>query len=174
MLAHETACLHCRISCVCFKRSYTRDSGGTASVRSIGSLASFGWLAIHLLFLWCHGDHLVGALVLPGLRLTRRPPVDLACREADHHECLATASQARAPGSFFLSAGSNGSQCDLIRLFLHQLKVPYKAILKSAPVYAILIAHVGQNWGYYTLLTQMPKYMKDVLNYNLQEVFFNL
>ncbi|CAG0892873.1 unnamed protein product [Darwinula stevensoni] len=51
----------------------------------------------------------------------------------------------------------------------HRFKVPYKAILKSAPFYAILVAHVGQNWGYYTLLTQMPKYMKDVLGYNLQE-----
>ncbi|XP_028401386.1 sialin-like [Dendronephthya gigantea] len=46
-------------------------------------------------------------------------------------------------------------------------KVPWKSILLSTPVWAIVAAHFCQNWGYYTLLTTLPTYMKAVLGIEL-------
>ncbi len=46
-------------------------------------------------------------------------------------------------------------------------KVPWKAILTSVPVYAIACAHVAFNYGYYTLLTQLPLYMRKILGFDL-------
>lgn len=37
---------------------------------------------------------------------------------------------------------------------------PWKSILTSVPVWAIMAAHFSENWGFYTFLTQLPKYMK--------------
>lgn len=38
--------------------------------------------------------------------------------------------------------------------------VPWKRIFTSMPVWAIVVSHFGENWGFYTLLTQLPKYLK--------------
>ena len=37
---------------------------------------------------------------------------------------------------------------------------PWKAILTSPPVWAIVVSHFTDNWGFYTLLTQLPTFMK--------------
>lgn len=47
------------------------------------------------------------------------------------------------------------------------VKPPWRAIFTSHRVYAIAIAHFSYNWGYYTLLTQLPMYMRDILKYDL-------
>ncbi|CAG9768368.1 unnamed protein product [Ceutorhynchus assimilis] len=47
------------------------------------------------------------------------------------------------------------------------LSIPWKKILMSAPVWAIVISHFSENWGFYTLLTQLPKYLKDIHDYDL-------
>ena len=47
--------------------------------------------------------------------------------------------------------------------------IPYKAIFTSVPFYAILIAHCCQNWGFYTLLTELPTYMNKILHFNIRE-----
>ena len=49
-------------------------------------------------------------------------------------------------------------------------KIPLKAIFTSVPFYAILIAHCCQNWGFYTLLTEMPTYLKNILHFNIKTV----
>jgi len=49
---------------------------------------------------------------------------------------------------------------------------PWKEIVCSLPVWAIVVAHVCENWGFYTLLTQLPTYMKDTLNYRLEKAGF--
>jgi MFS transporter, ACS family, solute carrier family 17 (sodium-dependent inorganic phosphate cotransporter), other len=49
---------------------------------------------------------------------------------------------------------------------------PWKSILSSKPVYAIAVAHFSYTWGYYTLLTQLPAYMNDILNFDLQNSGF--
>ncbi|XP_014258795.1 sialin-like [Cimex lectularius] len=47
-----------------------------------------------------------------------------------------------------------------------KLNVPWKEIFKSWPVWAIVIAHTTENWGFYTLLTGLPTYMDDVFGYS--------
>ncbi|XP_031343540.1 vesicular glutamate transporter 1-like isoform X2 [Photinus pyralis] len=44
---------------------------------------------------------------------------------------------------------------------------PWKSIFMSVPVWAIIVAHFTDNWGFYTLLTQLPTFMKDTLNFDL-------
>ncbi|XP_055923202.1 putative inorganic phosphate cotransporter isoform X1 [Eupeodes corollae] len=46
--------------------------------------------------------------------------------------------------------------------------IPIKAILTSMPFYAILLAHMGHNYGYETLMTELPTYMKQVLKFSLK------
>ncbi|KAK4879138.1 hypothetical protein RN001_007284 [Aquatica leii] len=48
-----------------------------------------------------------------------------------------------------------------------KVKHPWKSILTSMPVWAIVVGHFSENWGFYTLLTQLPTFMKDVLQFNL-------
>jgi ACS family sodium-dependent inorganic phosphate cotransporter len=49
---------------------------------------------------------------------------------------------------------------------------PWKEILKSLPVWAIVVSHFSENWGFYTLLTQLPKFMKEILNFDLGRTGF--
>lgn len=37
---------------------------------------------------------------------------------------------------------------------------PWKEIFKSKPVYAISASHFAENWGFYTMLTQLPSFLK--------------
>ena len=48
-------------------------------------------------------------------------------------------------------------------------KTPWKAIFTSVPMWALIIVHCGQNWGYWTLITEMPTYMAAVLRYDIQQ-----
>ncbi|CAH1100744.1 unnamed protein product [Psylliodes chrysocephalus] len=47
------------------------------------------------------------------------------------------------------------------------LSVPWRAILSSKHVWAASIGVTCEIWGYYTLLTQLPKFMKYCLNFDL-------
>ena len=49
---------------------------------------------------------------------------------------------------------------------------PWKAMLTSKPVWAIIIAHFTENWGFYTLLTSLPMFLRDVLEYSLDAAGF--
>ncbi|KAH9396845.1 hypothetical protein TYRP_003144 [Tyrophagus putrescentiae] len=40
--------------------------------------------------------------------------------------------------------------------------VPWLSLLTSVPLWALTITHFGQNWGFYTLLTQMPRYFREL------------
>ncbi|XP_063991566.1 sialin [Diachasmimorpha longicaudata] len=53
-----------------------------------------------------------------------------------------------------------------------QVKHPWGEILKSPPVWAIVSAHFSENWGFYTMLTQLPTFMSDVLNFKLEKTGF--
>ncbi|XP_050308597.1 putative inorganic phosphate cotransporter [Anthonomus grandis grandis] len=46
---------------------------------------------------------------------------------------------------------------------------PWKAIFKSLPVWAIVIANSGQNWGYATLLTHIPNYLNHVAHQDISK-----
>ncbi|XP_044758608.1 sialin [Coccinella septempunctata] len=49
------------------------------------------------------------------------------------------------------------------------MKVPWKAVFTSLPFWAIIIAHLCSNWGWYMVLTELPTYMKNVLNFKIKE-----
>ncbi|KAL2725286.1 vesicular glutamate transporter 22 isoform X3 [Vespula squamosa] len=53
-----------------------------------------------------------------------------------------------------------------------KIKHPWKAMLSSPPVWAIVAAHFSENWGFYTMLTQLPTFMKDVLKSELEATGF--
>ena len=44
---------------------------------------------------------------------------------------------------------------------------PWRKMLTSRAVWAIIIAHFTENWGFYTLLTSLPMFLRDVLDYSL-------
>ncbi|KAK7082633.1 hypothetical protein SK128_005066 [Halocaridina rubra] len=48
------------------------------------------------------------------------------------------------------------------------LPIPLKAIFTSLPFWAILVAHVGNNWGFYTLLTELPSYLKNIQHFDMK------
>ncbi|KAJ3656273.1 hypothetical protein Zmor_015361 [Zophobas morio] len=52
------------------------------------------------------------------------------------------------------------------------IKHPWKEILTSIPVWAIIVSHFVDNWGFYTLLTQLPTFMKDMFDYDLGKTGF--
>ena len=41
-----------------------------------------------------------------------------------------------------------------------KIKHPWKAIFTSLPFLAIAVSHFSENWGFYTLLTQLPTFLK--------------
>lgn len=41
---------------------------------------------------------------------------------------------------------------------------PWKAILTSTAVWAIVASHFSENWGFYTLLTQLPTFLNGRLS----------
>ncbi|XP_055920027.1 putative inorganic phosphate cotransporter [Eupeodes corollae] len=48
------------------------------------------------------------------------------------------------------------------------LPTPWLKIATSMPFITLLIVHCGQNWGFWTLLTEIPNYMKNVLNKDIK------
>lgn len=49
-------------------------------------------------------------------------------------------------------------------------KTPWKAILTSSPVWMNVIGHFGAGWGLFTLMTQSPKYLRVMHNWDIREV----
>lgn len=46
--------------------------------------------------------------------------------------------------------------------------VPWRSIFSSSSVWALIVAHACQNYGFYTLLTELPSYMANVLHFNIR------
>ncbi|XP_014367589.2 putative inorganic phosphate cotransporter [Papilio machaon] len=46
--------------------------------------------------------------------------------------------------------------------------VPWKALVRSVPLWSLIIAAIGHDWGYFTMVTDLPKYMTDVLKFNIK------
>ncbi|KAL4708201.1 hypothetical protein ACJJTC_005343 [Scirpophaga incertulas] len=49
-----------------------------------------------------------------------------------------------------------------------KLKTPWKKLFTSLPFIALIITHCGQNWGFWTLMTEIPSYMKQVLGVDIK------
>lgn len=52
------------------------------------------------------------------------------------------------------------------------MPTPWGKIWGSLPMWSLLVAHCGHNWGFWTLLTEMPTYMNDILLFDLKSVIF--
>ncbi|KAF7287839.1 hypothetical protein GWI33_000192 [Rhynchophorus ferrugineus] len=48
-------------------------------------------------------------------------------------------------------------------------KTPWRGILGSLPVWALLAAQTGNNYCFWTLVTQIPTYMNYVMHYNIKK-----
>ncbi|XP_063915675.1 putative inorganic phosphate cotransporter [Zophobas morio] len=49
-----------------------------------------------------------------------------------------------------------------------KVQTPWRSILTSLPMWAILIAACAQCWGAFTLLTEMPSYMDGIMNFDIK------
>lgn len=49
------------------------------------------------------------------------------------------------------------------------ISTPWRQILTSPAVISLVIAHSAHNWGFWTLLTEIPSYMKSVLHFNIKQ-----
>lgn len=48
---------------------------------------------------------------------------------------------------------------------------PWKKLLTSSAVWALIIGEIGHDWGLYTMITDLPKYMSDVMHFKIAEVY---
>uniref|UniRef100_T1HJF2 Major facilitator superfamily (MFS) profile domain-containing protein n=1 Tax=Rhodnius prolixus TaxID=13249 RepID=T1HJF2_RHOPR len=51
-----------------------------------------------------------------------------------------------------------------------KMKIPWKNICTSIPMWALLIDHLAYNWGFWTLLTFIPTYIQGVFNSHIEAV----
>lgn len=47
--------------------------------------------------------------------------------------------------------------------------VPWHSILTSVPFMIVIVTHVGNNWGFYCLLTELPTYLKNIQHYDMKQ-----
>ena len=55
-------------------------------------------------------------------------------------------------------------------LIFQNYDTPWFAIFTSPAVWGIIVAHFCDNWGFYTFLTCLPSYFKEVLNFSISQV----
>ncbi|XP_037946467.1 putative inorganic phosphate cotransporter isoform X1 [Teleopsis dalmanni] len=48
------------------------------------------------------------------------------------------------------------------------MKIPWKRIFTSVPFWVLFCVHCAHNWGFWTLLIEIPSYLKHVLNMNIK------
>ncbi|XP_076803041.1 sialin-like isoform X1 [Clavelina lepadiformis] len=48
-----------------------------------------------------------------------------------------------------------------------KVRTPWKSMLTSLPILAIICGHFASNWGNYTLLTMLPTYLSSILKFDL-------
>ncbi|KAK3874099.1 hypothetical protein Pcinc_020935 [Petrolisthes cinctipes] len=48
-------------------------------------------------------------------------------------------------------------------------EVPWRSLLTSPPFVAVVVTHVGNNWGFYCLLTELPTYLKNIQHYDMKQ-----
>ncbi|KAL4707028.1 hypothetical protein ACJJTC_000455 [Scirpophaga incertulas] len=53
-----------------------------------------------------------------------------------------------------------------------KIRHPWRAMVTSGPVWAIVMAHFSENWGFYTLLTFLPTFMQDVFHFETSQTGF--
>jgi len=82
----------------------------------------------------------------------------LAFSTPDSHPRISVEEKLFIESSLQKSAGKKGSQ-----------RIPWLSIICSTRVWAITVAHFCNNWVWYMVLTGLPSYFKDVLDFNMKE-----
>lgn len=49
------------------------------------------------------------------------------------------------------------------------ITIPWKHILTSGPIWALVAAQIGHDWGFFTMVTDLPTFMDEVLHFNVTE-----
>lgn len=57
------------------------------------------------------------------------------------------------------------------QLHIHQKlpPTPWKHIMTSVPLWGLIIAQIGHDWGLFTIITDLPKYMKTVMHFSIAQ-----
>jgi hypothetical protein len=63
----------------------------------------------------------------------------------------------------------NSRMEQIILFVIFQVKLPWKKICTSVPFLIIMITHFCNNCCWYVLLTELPKYMSQVLYFKMEE-----
>lgn len=50
-----------------------------------------------------------------------------------------------------------------------KIVTPWRQMLTSVPFISLIVVHAAQNWGYWTLLTKIPVYMKYILKMDIKQ-----
>lgn len=45
---------------------------------------------------------------------------------------------------------------------------PWRAIMTNMPMIALICAQIGHDWGFYIMVTDLPKYMSDVMQFSIK------
>ena len=48
--------------------------------------------------------------------------------------------------------------------------IPWRQMATSVPLWGLIFAQIGHDWGFFTLVTDLPKYFKDVMKFKVFEV----
>ncbi|KAE8736957.1 hypothetical protein FOCC_FOCC017587, partial [Frankliniella occidentalis] len=64
----------------------------------------------------------------------------------------------------YLNENVTGAQEDKEK---QHASTPWVPMLSSLPVLALILTEVGHDWGFYTMITDLPKYMSDVQHFNI-------
>lgn len=67
------------------------------------------------------------------------------------------------------TANGDAAATNIVR---QRRRTPWRQMLTSVPFISLIIVHGGQNWGYWTLLTKIPVYMKYILGFDIKTVSF--
>ena len=59
-------------------------------------------------------------------------------------------------------------------LTLQNVHVPWLEMVRSPAVWAIVVAHMSYGFGHYTLLTKLPAFMKEVFQFDIKQVQYNI
>ncbi|XP_059615084.1 putative inorganic phosphate cotransporter isoform X4 [Phlebotomus argentipes] len=63
-----------------------------------------------------------------------------------------------------------GEKVSVIHAEIEHLKsTPWMQIFTSLPFLSLMLVHCGHNWGFWTLLTKIPTYMKNVLDMDIKQ-----
>lgn len=55
------------------------------------------------------------------------------------------------------------------RAQLKRTRTPWRSILTCVPLWATMISHAGQSWGFLTFQTEVPTYMSSVLKFDMKK-----